>query len=79
MFDDATSARDIVVYSGSDLYVFSGTQLPPPFTLPAAPPAASLSMSFAEMVLVAATTDLPVGALVLFGLVYVRRRRRKGE
>jgi LPXTG-motif cell wall-anchored protein len=36
-------------------------------------------MSFVEMMLVAAATGLPVGALVLFGFVYMRKKRRKDE
>jgi len=78
IFYEAGSAPDVAMAHNSRLLVVSGSwpaPIPPPPVVPAPP----LSMSFAEMVFVAAATGLPVGALVLFGLVYMRRRRRKGE
>jgi outer membrane protein assembly factor BamB len=78
IFYEEGSAPDVAMAHYSKLLVVSGSwpaPIPPP---PAALPAL-LSMSFAEMVLVAAATGLPLSALILFGFVCMRRRRRKGE
>jgi hypothetical protein len=78
VFYEVGSAPDVAMAHYSNLLVVSGSWPAPTPPSPAAP-APPLVMSFAEMVFVAAATGLPLGALVLFGFVWVRRRRRKGE
>ncbi|MGY5861929.1 MAG: hypothetical protein RTU09_06105 [Candidatus Thorarchaeota archaeon] len=78
IFYEASSAPDVVMAHNSKLLVVSGSwpaPIPPLPVIPAPP----LSMSFAEMVLIAAATGLPLSALVLFGFVYMRKKRRRGE
>jgi hypothetical protein len=78
VFYEVGSAPDVAMAHYSKLRVVSGTW-PAPIPPPPAAPVPPFIMSLAEMVFVAAATGLPLCALVLFGFVYVRRRRRKGE
>ena len=78
VFYEVGSAPDVAMAHYSNLLVVSGSWPAPTPPSPAVP-APPLVMSFAEMVFIAAATGLPLGALVLFGFVYVRKKRRKGE